>query len=527
MKFFKNLFNKNALKHGGFAIALTALVVAIAVGVNLVFGFLGERVNLSVDISLAKDNTLSEENVEFIKGLEKEVTVTVCCTKDDYTNGQLAYIAENYFNAADSTGQYFEQTVNLLSLYEKYSDKITVNFVDPYDPSFAEIDKEFSSYNLDVGDIIVECYQNIDGNYVNRSTVISFDDIYYLYDDGSVSYGYPYTVKGNNLETQLTSAIYKVTSAETRQILILETHCDPHVATEYAEMLKLNNFDTEVYKSATFNEISEEIDLLLINNPTEDFLASEIDAIEEWLYNGGIRGKGVMYLASATSPKTPNLDAFLESWGIVYGDGVLYETNSEYIALGDNTSIFFEAPETNGQDNNFDKIVNSSQGLVSGGNRPLYQAFEEDNLRETNVIAQTATDSVVVAALSNIGTDWKPDATMEQQKHIGILLSEETEPVDNIYRTSYVMAFSSEDFASAYWSSTYTLNRDSMISAAKYVSGAEDEGITFNMKQMEEVTFANVVTQKAINFMKIAFKWGLPIVLIAVGVIVFVRRARR
>ncbi len=540
MKIFKNLktrvsdtvkkeklFNKNALKHGGVAVAFTAIVLAVLVGVNLVFGFLAQRTNLNIDISLQGANTLSKENIDFIEGLEKEVTITVCSSEEDYTNGQLGYIAQQYFNAVDQTGEYFEQTINLLKLYDKYSDNITIRFVDPYDPSFAEIEKEYSGSILDLGDIIVECYQNVDGQYVNRSSIIAFDDIYYLKDDGYVQYGNPYTISGNNIETVLTSAIYKVTSAETKQALIIETHCDPHVATEYGDMLKLNNFDIATYSAGAINEIGEEYELVIIDAPTEDFLAFEIDAIEEWLYNGGIRGKGLMYMASVSSPATPNLDAFLESWGITYGDGVLYETNTEYIAFGDNTSLFFEAAETNGEENEYDKIVNANQGLVSGGNRPLYQAFEEEGLRETKPIALTATDSVVIAELSNVGTDWKPDGSFEQQKHIGILLSEETEPVDNIYRTSYVMAFSGEDFASSYWSSTYTLNRESMISAAKFISGAEDDGITFAMKQMESKTFADVVDEKAANTMKAIFKWGLPVLLIALGVTVFVRRARR
>ncbi len=526
-KLLKNILPKNSLKHGGIAVAVTALVVAVAVGVNLIFGFLAQRVNLDLDISLQQANTLSEENIEFIKGLDKEVTITVCCTEDDYTNGQLAHIAETYFNASDSTGQYFEQTINLIKLYEKYSSKITVKFEDPYDPSFAEIEKEFSGSALDVGDIIVECYQNVDGTNVNRSAIISFDDIYYLYDDGYVSYGYPYTIKGNFIETQLTSAIYKVTSAETKQALILETHCDPHYAVEYGDMLKLNNFDVETYSSVTFNEIDPEYDLLIIAGPTEDFLASEIEAIDEWLYNGGLRSKGVIYLASVSSPKTPVLDAFLESWGIAYGEGVLYETNSEYIAFSDNTSIFFESAETNGQNNDYDKIINKNQGIVAGGSRPLYQAFESEDLRETAIIAQTATDSVVVAELSNATGDWKPDDSYEQQKHIGILLSTESDYVDNVEYSSYVLAFSSDDFVAAYWSTNYTLNRDSMIAAAKYVSGAEDEGITFTMKKMEEATFANVVTEKAINTMTVLFQWLLPISLIVVGVVVFIRRARR
>ena len=74
----KKVRNKGAWKHGGYAIALTAIILAVAVGVNVLFTALSKRVNLDLDISLSGANTLDAENIEFggysLKDLLDEMT---------------------------------------------------------------------------------------------------------------------------------------------------------------------------------------------------------------------------------------------------------------------------------------------------------------------------------------------------------------------------------------------------------------------------------------------------------------------
>ena len=97
------LKNKAALKHGAFSIAFTAIIVAVAVGVNVLMAVLAERVNLDVDISLSGDNTLSEENVNFIKDLDEKITIYVYATREEFASFS-EYTAEYQFSASDTTG---------------------------------------------------------------------------------------------------------------------------------------------------------------------------------------------------------------------------------------------------------------------------------------------------------------------------------------------------------------------------------------------------------------------------------------
>ncbi len=529
----KPLRNKGAWKQGGFAIAITAIVIAVAVAVNVVFTILGQRVNLEIDISLSGSNTLSEENIKYIKELKDKVTVTVCFAEDDFVAG-TEYVAQQQ-NASDLTGEangkysYYEQTLNLLKLYDVYSENIELVFVDPYGPSFSEYTKYYTGIGL--GDILVECEKEFGGEKYTRNEIIEFEDIYYLSEDDSyAAFGYTsYVVSGNNIETALTSAIYKVTSTETQNVLVLEHHCKKGNIAEYIAYLEQNNFNVDIFSEGVLNSIDNDIDMLIIAEPTEDFASDELDIIDEWLYNGGLRGKGVMYMASPDSPEMPNLTAYLEEWGVAFEEGILYETDPNYQVFSDPTSLFFIPSEIDTSYDataNFEKLMNGGEA-IAGGCVPLLQVYKESGLRLTTPIAETPKDTVVIAPL-DMTEDWEPDGSYEQNKHVGILIATDTDYINNEACVSYVAVFASRDFVDPYWFSTnYDINSDIIINTAKTISGASDDGITFSMRQMKDNSFTEVVTAEMAKGMRTIFQWILPVLLIATGVVVFVRRARR
>lgn len=542
MKFFsKNksdesskLRNAAALKHGGFSVAITAVVVAVIVVINVLFGILADRVNLDLDISLSGDNTLDEQNVEFIKNVDTDVVITVCCEEAAFIENS-AYVAEQFYGAYDETGNsdgvydYFEQTLTLLDLYDVYSDKITVRFANPYDTSFSALRQEYS--NIDICDILVEANHTINGETAVRSQLLSFEDIYYMTQDDSSYYGGTSIISGNQLETALTSAIYKVTSAESKQAMVLGTHCTEEDLTQYMSYLEMNNFDTEVFSGEFLNELSAEVDLLLISQPVEDFAIEELDVIDEWLYNGGLRSKGIMFFASPASPYLPNLYAYLEEWGVEIGEGILYETDDQYnvFNLGATTNQFCspEKAVVSGQTKEEYKGIMEKNGvMIASDNVPLYQLFETDGIRAVDTIAITPSDTVVIKPL-DAGDEWKPDGSYDQSQYPGLLIASEADYVDNVLCTSYVAVFSSPTFAAYEWLSYYPQNADSMLLSARMLSGAEDDGISFDMKKNEEATFSSVIDYYDYKTVEAIFQWIIPIALVAIGIVVFARRRRR
>ena len=531
----KKLRNKAALKHGAWAVAFTAVIVAVAVCVNVLMAVLAERVNLDIDISLTGDNTLSEENVNFIKGLEDKVTITVFSTKEDFTMNS-EYTAYYEFSASDTTGEndgvyeYYEQTLSLLELYKVYSKNITLKFVDPYDPSASELTNKYSQ--LSASDIIVECEKSIGGESYTKSEVLHFDDIYQITTEESAysaylgSYG---TVTGNNIETALTSAIYRATSDETPRALVMETHCKTTGIADYVAYLEKNNFTVETFSDSVLGEIDSDIDLIIISQPKEDFVSEELDAIDEWLVNGELRGKGVIYFADPTGPDTPNLNAYLEEWGIAIEPGILYETAEGNRTPQDATTAGFYLSEFDQEDTvlkKFSKLMNSGAVAVSGGNAVLTQLFAEEGTRITTPVLVSPGNTMVIKPVSE-SADWEPDGSYDKNQHTAVLMASESKYYENELYTSYICVFSSANIVDTTWLSSYSGNAEIALNTAKLVSGADEGGITFTVKKMEDISYIDKVTYYSARTVYYICQWILPLALIGVGIFVFVRRARR
>lgn len=527
----KNSFkvkNKAALKHGGYSLAITAIVLAVAVGVNVLFAVLSTRVNLDIDISLSGANTLDEENIKFLEELENEVKITVCLTEEDYQNGGMAQVGQSYYNAVDSTGSYFTQTVSLLNKYPVYSDKIKLEYVNPYDPSFTAVVQEYSTSNIMAGDIIVESFHIVDGKEVKRSNVLKFEDVYTLYDEsGYAAMGYStYSITENKLETALTSAIYKVTSAETKRAVVIGAHSDTAMLDGYLKLLQMNNFEVEKQETNVVVEFDKDTDLVILAAPYEDFLAEELELIDEWLYNSAIRGRGLIYFASATSPSLPTLENYLAEWGIGFEKGLLFETQEGMYVAGDPTTMAFLPPKETFEHDAANTLSEKISIMVaSGGNVPMTRLFETEGIRQTFAIASTS-EGVVKAPLG-VKSDWTPGSSYERASHPGLILALEETYEENVLRTSYVAAFSSFDFAAEDWLTTYSYNTELLLSTARLLSGAEDEGLTFTSKKQTTNAFDEVVSQDDADTISLIFQWGLPILLIATGVVVFIRRRRK
>lgn len=524
----KKLRSKTAFKHGAYAVAITAVVIAVAIVINLLVGLLSGRVNLNVDLSLDGANSLSGENLDFLKHLDKDVTVTVCADRDSYVDGRYLnyYTAQSYYSATASTTEYYEQTVKLLDQYAVASSHIKINFVDPLAPEFSAVQSKYADAGLKYGDLIVEATHTIDGEEVERNSILTFDDVYYLADpSGYAQYGYDYYyVQGNYLESALTSAIYKVTTADTKKATLMSTHCDPATVEYLTGILKLNNFDIAVVADQVVTGLDEG-DLLIIAAPTEDFLPQELEAIDTWLYNGGQKGRGLLFFGSVTSPSLPNLYEYLAEWGIAYDEGVLFETNERNYMPGDPMSIGFTAAD--GDDDAVKTALNKVTNVITGGNLPMSQAFEHSGDRTTHPLTVTATDSVVIAP---VGTpaDWQPGGEYVKSRYPGAILS-----VDLTYdgvdpKTAYVIGFSSTDYISSEWVAYSSIhNMNLVLNTAKLAGGAEDDKVTFSMKTVSNESFADQVDAASSAVVFWLFVIALPIALIAVGIAVFVRRKNR
>ena len=510
----KLIKNQALLKRGGYAMGITAAVLAGLIVFNVLIAVLAQRVNLEFDMSLTAQNSMSEENIDFVKNLDKEVTVTVCAKAEDYVGEYMNYYAQQY-GVTETYTDYYKQTITLLDKYRDYNKKIKIDYIDTQSSEFTQITTKYSNQTINYGDIIVTC--NDGGN--ERYKIIGYKYIYVLSEDDTyAAYGVTTsTVSANNIETALTSAISYVTSSKTKKVAFITGHSKADYSESYRNLLKTNNYEIELISDTLITNISDEFDALFIVAPTTDFIDTELDAIAKFLDNDGKYEKGLVFFADAGAPYLPNLYEYLEEWGIGVGEGILFETNANNHMPNEPTTLgSYPVSE--------DKINNGISACITGYNVPIKALFEEEGTYKVTSLIETPES--VVAAPVGTANNWNGADNYTKAAYSTVMQSERmTYDKDNVEINNYVFAFSSTEFIySDYAEMAQISNKNIALAAAERAVGAEDTGISFVSKTIENESFSDSVTQSSSSLITIIFMIALPVGLLATSIYVYIRR---
>lgn len=512
----QKLKNQALLRKGSFSVAITAAVLAGIIILNVLVGALSKRFVLEFDMSAEKENSMSEENIDYLKNLDAEVQITVCATPEDYEGGYMSYYAQNLYGVTSDATDYYKQTIKLLDKYPAYNDKISLRYIDTQDSKFTEISSKYSNEKLSYGDIIVSCTKNGSERY----KIVGFSDVYNLSEDSTyAAYGYTTsTVGGNNVETAVTSAIAYVTSNKTKKAALITGHSKNDYTADYQTLLKENNYEITVISDSMIGSISDEYDAVIIAAPTADFLGAELDALSAFLENDGKLGKGLIFFADASAPYLTNLYDFLEQWGIAVGEGILFETNSQNY-MPDDPMTMGTYPTSSDND-----ITSGMNLCITGYNVPITAAFEsEGNITVTSLMS---TPESVVAAPVGTTASWTGADDYTKQSYSSVIQAEMSDyDDDNNEISSYVLAFSSIEFIqSEYNEQSAVANKNITLAAAERAVGAENTGISFISKTITNESYSDSVTDLSAGIIRILFMFILPIACIALGIYIFIRR---
>lgn len=524
MKFFKNsekIKNQALFKRGSYSLAITAIVFVGIILLNVFVRVIDARFPLEYDMTTEKVNTISEENIDFIKDVKLPVEVIVCADKEAYAQNLIATFYEAGIVITNETTvyDYCEQTTKLVEKYNTYNDNITVSFVDPESTEFSAVKTEYTDYLTDAfiyGDIIVAAKHD---NETKRVRTVSFADIYQFEADEALSYyGNYYSMTGNNIESALTSAINNATVTEIKKLGIIKGHSAVDYSDELTILLSKNGFEIEAIESETLTQIPAELDAVAIIAPTTDFVEAELDVLSSYLNNDGVLGKGLLYFGDAGSAYLPNLSDFLLEWGIEINDGILFETdNSRYYE--DPTILQLGAAT---QEHDITKVAGY---YLSGNNIPLSVAFESQN--SITVTPLYSTGGTTVAAPVGVSKDWDGASDYETYAYYGAIEANKVLYVNNEKCEAYVYAFSSVDIIApqSNVASQYAIYGEAIaLAATQSASGVEDTSITFNSKVINEETFAEIPTSEDVSTIRTIFMFVIPIVLIALSIVVYIRR---
>ena len=281
----KNIFKDRRFKHGSLATVMTVGLVAVVVLVNVIFSMLAARFPMDVDLTSNKIFEVSDQTIDYLKGLDKKVTVTVLAKEEDFSG----------------TNTYYNQANEVIQKYAKYTSNITIEYLDLYaNPDFVQ---KYPKDTLYQGYIIVACG--------DRHQVLTPYDLFNTQTDSSSGSTY---ITSSKAEQAMTSAVMNVTNANPPTAVVLTGYGVTDVSA-YTDTLKTNGYVIEEVDLLT-GEIDQDADMLILAAPLTDLSEEVLKKLDTYLDNNGDFGKNLLYFASASQPELPNLEEFLKECSV-------------------------------------------------------------------------------------------------------------------------------------------------------------------------------------------------------------------
>ena len=255
------------------------LVTGIAVIANVI---VVQRFDTSADWTSDKIYTLSDQTKNILHGLDREVQVIAFFSLNP-TNNQVARDRQ--------------RAQDLLEMYQRETDKLSVEFVDPYA-----------------------------GKMKSDEYGIQFDGTT-VFESGGVREQIT-TVD----EQKFTSAILKVVRDESLKIYFLTGHEEQAIDdfeqkgySQTKEELENQNYRIETLSLATQPEVPTDCAALIIPGPKAPLMAHEVNAISKYLDRDG--KLFLMLDPSLNSAKEPNqgLVDLMDRWGVTIGNDLVLD----------------------------------------------------------------------------------------------------------------------------------------------------------------------------------------------------------
>lgn len=239
-RFYREFFGMKTTKQGLSMGTMILLVFSILVAVNV----LGSRRYTTWDLSASKVNSLSDQSVKLLGGLKEDLKVLYF-----------------YKEGTDGVEQNRKMFIDLLRKYQDVSPLVKLEFVEiNAHPDLSE------KYSIKKGTqaVILE--------YQGRTSLIEKID-----------------------EQEITSGLVKVTRETAKHVYVvsghgemdLESEADGDSASFLKSLLEGSRYEVKSFSFSTAAEIPKDADVLMILGPKQQFLDSELQAIEAYLSHGG------------------------------------------------------------------------------------------------------------------------------------------------------------------------------------------------------------------------------------------------
>lgn len=507
--------NVKQLKHGMMSTVWTIVFVAIVVLVNIIATVLFERYPLTLDLTKEKRYSVSENAVDYIKKIDMDVKVTIFAEEDQFTN----------------LTEYNQQAVEVLKKYKQYNDRISYRFVDI--DSNPDVLSEYEANTINQFDIIFETNPSEDVKRIRKVTLIDLlnfktdflqqlsqtygtdiDALADSYGALNVLRSYIGFVESSRADEAFVSALMAVADPNPVNAVFLKGREEADSLAYLHTLLEANGYfvkDIDITKE----EIPEDTTLAIIAAPGEDYLPEEIRKVSDYLDNGGKLGKQLVYCASVSQGKTPNLDEFLEEYGIRVGSGMICETNGD-----DYYTLPYITKTSDISDHFRDDMTVKEPVIINGRTRPLTRIYSERGSSATFAYVSSTENAIVAdSGMQNI---------LERGKQIyaalGCRVNFATDGSADIYSNVLVLG-SVETVSDEYLKFTQFDNREYFLSVLAGMTGKTKSGIVIAPKVVTGNIFD--LTDKQSSVLQWTFIVIVPAIVLIVGGVIWKRRKNR
>jgi ABC-type uncharacterized transport system involved in gliding motility auxiliary subunit len=528
----KKPFNKKKLKYGTVATVITVVFIAFVVVINLIAGVLTDRKDLKLDLTKEKYYEVSQDTIDYIQGIKTDVEIAVMAKESDFA----------------TSGTYMKMVLETLEKYEQHSDHIKINFYDV--ASNPDVVTKFSAnYNGEIseGNIVVAA-----GDRVKVLTVNNLFNIQSDYYSGSSS------VQSYKGEQELTSAIMSVTDANPQRVAFVSQyngsaiyHSDNaySISALYSLMDK-NGYEVSEVDIMTDALSPEDYDMVALPAPVNDLSEDSIKKLDDFLYNNGDLDKDMIYIADVLQYSTPNIDDFLEVWGIEVGRSIVYDSSSDKSQYVTTMKGQLSAPvATIAEDTYSEGLSNTKLPIIVPLARPINLLFDANVDRNTTALLttsdtsflyplemQTAEEVKAKAEAAENGeetteeeteetTEFDPDSAEKSPQTVMAVATKTNMDSNNTAHVNNVMVIGGATILDQVltYSNTYN-NAEYVINAVNKMCGKEN-GIIIAEKDLSVQTID--ITSSQIKAISRTVIFIIPLIVVAAGIVVFLRRRNR
>ena len=504
-------------RHRKFKMLSTSLTVIVIIGIillNIVVSTLADRYPFTIDMSSDKVFTLSAESQNIAESMEKDVEVVIFADVQSYFINIAEQLYTYYYT-------YYGEEVNLSNELERLSreietalaqlqthsgNKLTYSFIIP--DQEPEKYAEYSEYNMGDNNVLF-----ISGERYRKTELSTMCDL---------SSTYSVTSK---VEQVLVSNIFALQGDTDRIIQVLTGHEeDAYTLSGLQKLYELNGYLFEellITGSADFNDAS---DTLLIPAPAKDYTTQEIQRIRTWLKNDNMRNRKLMVFINPTAD-CPNLYEMLKTdFQIEVTDQLIYESDPDRYHY-DGEKYNFGIVSADVPSNDYTKNSTGDLTVIMPRVRRLVCNLPEssDGVAELGIPLTTHPDT---AWVSRIGSDGEKVSLDTDEYPLTSTVVYEYESFDDNTQqaaTTIVTVCGSAEIAYEQYTRNSTLkNEELLLDMVNGVTGYETD-LSISTKVIEkDVTDFSTGTQMVLGIW--VFTIGIPVVILAVCLIVFLRR---